>query len=175
MRNVRYNVVSTLDGYIAGPNGEFDWIPHDPTVDFAALFATVDTVLIGRKTFEVLKGMGGVGPWPKGSAVYVFSTTLRPEDHPGVTIVRDDAADVVRGLRAANGGDIWLFGGGELFRALLAAHQVDRLEITIAPVLLGGGTPLLPVTDSRTPLKLETTKQYPSGMITLGYSPKTDP
>lgn len=170
MRPVRYNVVSTLDGYIAGPNGEFDWIPHDDTVDFASLFAKVDTVLLGRKSFELTK-QPGAPPWPKGTRVYVFSTTLKPEQCPGATLVTADAPRVVDGLRHENGtGEIWLFGGGVLFQGLVAAGQVDRMEITIAPVLLGGGIPLLPPGIPRTKLTLTDTRRYPTGMVTLSYA-----
>lgn len=169
MRLVRYNVVATLDGYIAGPQGEFDWIPNDPTVDFATIFARVDTVLIGRQSYELVRGMGEF-PWNDGTRVYVFSRTLSPANCPGATLVRDDAAAVVEALRHENGdGDIWLFGGGVLFGSLLEAGQVDRLEITVAPVLLGGGLPLLPPRATQTMLALRGTHQYPSGMVTLTY------
>ena len=170
MRRVRYSVAASLDGYIAGPNGEFDWIPNDPTVDFAGLFAKIDTVLLGRRTYEASLQMGG-GPWGKEMRVYVFSRTLRPEDHPKVTLVADDAAAVVAALRAEEGdGEIWLFGGGDLFRCLLAAGQVDSVEVTIAPVLLGGGIPLLPPGDGRTQLALAHAHTYPSGMVALTYT-----
>lgn len=170
MRPVRYNVAASLDGYIAGPNGEFDWIPEDPTVDFAGIFAKVDTVLLGRRTFEAAAGMGG-GPWGKKTRVYVFSRTLRPEDHPKVTVVGEDAAGVVAALRAEPGdGEIWLFGGGDLFRSLLAAGQVDTVEVTVVPILLGGGLALLPPGGPRAPLTLIRTHTYPSGMVSLIYS-----
>lgn len=173
MRPVRYNVVSTLDGYIAGPNGEYDWIPNDPTVDFDAIFARVDTVLLGRRSYELVRQMGEP-PGPPGSRIYVFSRTLAPEDCPGATLVRDDAASVVSALRHESGdGDIWLFGGGVLFATLLQAGQVDRLEITVAPVLLGGGIPLLPPGTSTTMLSLAGTHEYPSGMVTLTYDVTT--
>lgn len=170
MRPVRYNVAASLDGYIAGPHGEFDWIPNDPTVDFGAIFARVDTVLLGRRSYELTLQMGG-GAWPAGARIYVFSRTLRKEDHPAVTMVADDAAGVVAALRNEEGnGDIWLFGGGALFASLLAAGQVDRVEVTVVPVLLGGGVPLLPAPAKRTPLTLIDTRAYPSGMMTLSYS-----
>lgn len=170
MRLVRYNVAASLDGYIAGPDGNFDWIPMDPAVDFAALFARVDTVLLGRRSFEVVV-RGGSAPWAPGTRVYVFSRTLPAEEHPGGTRVRDEASSVVADLRAEDGeGEIWLFGGGELFRSLLAAGQVDRVEVTIVPILLGGGVPLLPPNSSRTELQLLGTQVYPSGMVTLSYA-----
>ena len=170
MRRVRYNVAASLDGYIAGPDGEFDWIPADPTVDFAALFAKVDTVLLGRRSYETAL-QGGAAAWAAGTRVYVFSRTLRPEDHPGATIVGEDAGAVVAALRAEPGdGEIWLFGGGDLFRSLLAAGQVDVVEITVAPVVLGGGVPLLAPGGVRTALAFSGSRTYPSGMVTLSYA-----
>jgi dihydrofolate reductase len=173
MRRVRYNVAASLDGYIAGPEGEFDWIPNDPTVDFAGLFAKVDTVLVGRHSYELTQRSGA--PWAPGARVYVFSRTLRPEDHPGVTIVGQDAGGVVAALRAEPGdGEIWLFGGGELFGSLLAAGQVDSVEVTLVPILLGGGVPLLPPAAPRTRLALAGTHTYPSGMVALSYTVPRD-
>ncbi|HEY8766755.1 MAG TPA: dihydrofolate reductase family protein [Dehalococcoidia bacterium] len=170
MRQVRYNVAASLDGYIAGPAGEFDWIPADPAVDFATLFARVDTVLLGRRSYELTQ-QTGAPPWAPGMRVYVFSRTLRVESSPGITIVGEDAGGVVAALRAELGeGEIWLFGGGELFRSLLTAGQVDAVEVTIVPVLLGGGIPLLPPGTARTSLALTNTRTYPSGMVTLSYT-----
>ena len=169
MRPVRYNVAASVDGYIAGPQGEFDWIPMDTTVDFAALFAKVDTVLLGRRSYEVVL-QGGDAPWPPSARVYVFSRSMRAEDHPDVTIVGGDAGSVVASLRAEEGdGEIWLFGGGELFRTLLAEGQVDRVEVTVVPILLGAGVPLVQPGAPRTPLVLAGTRTYPSGMVTLNY------
>ncbi|GJG89574.1 dihydrofolate reductase [Gemmatimonadetes bacterium T265] len=170
MRLVRYNVAASLDGYIAGPNGEYDWIPDDPTVDFAALFARVDTVLLGRHSYELTRTVPEV-PWHAGTRVYVFSRTLRPEEHHDVTVVRDDAPGVVAALRAESGdGEIWLFGGGALFGSLLAAGQVDRVEVAVVPMLLGGGVPLLPAGMARTALALVGSHVYPSGIVSLHYA-----
>jgi len=172
MRRVRYNVAASLDGYIAGPNGEFDWIPHDPAVDFQALFADVDTVLLGRHSYELVVRTG-TPPWVSGARVYVFSATMNGALHPGVTVVNSDAAGVVAGLRAERGtGEIWLFGGGILFRSLLEAGQVDTVEVSVVPVLLGGGVPLLPPGSGRLALELTGTRSYPSGIVTLSYEVK---
>jgi dihydrofolate reductase len=169
MRRVRYNVAATLDGYIAGPSGEFDWIPNDPTVDFAALFANVDTVLLGRVSYELVRSQGAP-PWAAGTRVYVFSRTLRAADHPTVTVVDRNAGAVVDRLRRETGGEIWLFGGGALFASLLAERQVDAVEVTVVPVLLGAGVPLLPGGFARTPLALTGSRVYPSGMVSLQYA-----
>lgn len=169
MRRVRYNVAASLDGFIADPQGGYDWIPHDPTVDFAGLFANVDTVLLGRRSYEVARA-AGPPPWPEAARVYVFSRTLDPAEHPEVTVVAEDAAATVAALRSEPGtGDVWLFGGGELFGSLLSAGQVDVAEVTIVPVLLGGGVPLLPPGTPRTTLSLAHSHVYPSGMVALHY------
>ena len=169
MRQVRYNLAASLDGYIAGPGGEFDWIPQDPTVDFAALFARVDTVLLGRHSY--LLTQQGPAPWAPGTRVYVFSRTLRPEEHSGVRIVADDAAAVVASLRTeAGNGEIWLFGGGRLFGSLLEAGQVDSVEVTVVPIVLGGGGHLVPPGMPRAGLQLKDTRTYPSGMVSLAYA-----
>lgn len=169
MRRVRYNVAASLDGYIAGPGGEFDWIPDDPTVDFAGLFAKVDTILVGRKTYEAMQASPEM-PWTAATRVYVVSTTLRESAQPNVTIVRDDPVRLAASLRAeAGSGEIWLFGGGALFATLLEGGQVDSVEVTIVPILLGGGIPLLPDVSSRHRLQLVHSHMYPSGMIGLHY------
>ena len=169
-RRVRYGVAMSLDGYIAGPNGEYDWITQDPDVDFAEIFGHFDTLLIGRKTFEAMlkMGGGGGGSWPGVKSV-VISRTMKQADHPDVTIATDAGA-VVRNLKAEPGKDIWLFGGGELFRSLLASGLVDGVDTAIVPVLLGGGIPLVASPAQQTRLALTKHRVYAkSGIVRLEY------
>jgi len=140
-RRLRYSVAMSLDGFIADENGGYDWIVMDPAIDFAAYMAKIDTLVMGRGTYEI---GDDAGPWMKGMKVYVVSTTLDPADHPHVTIVSKDVETLVADLKAQPGKDIWLFGGGVLFRSLLEAGLVDRVEVGVIPVLLGQGIPLLP-------------------------------
>lgn len=160
MRLVRFGGAMSLDGYIAGPNGEYDWIVMDPDIDFAGLMKQFDTFLIGRKTFEAMVRAGNHAP-PPGIRYVVFSRTLNPADYARVTVERD-AEHVVAGLRATPGKDIALYGGGELFRSLLAAGLVDRVEVSLVPVLLGGGIPLLPSPAGRARLALRKHQVYPT-------------
>jgi len=169
MRKVVYGGAMSLDGFIAGPHGEYDWIVMDPEIDFAALTRRFDTFLIGRKTFEVMRRMGNTAPPTPGIHTIVFSRTLRPEDCPHATLC-DDAERLVAELRAKPGKDIALFGGGELFRSLLAAGLVDEVGVSVIPVLLGGGIPFLPSPAVRARLKLKTHRIYEkTGTVGLEY------
>jgi dihydrofolate reductase len=167
MRGVTYRVASSLDGYIAGPKGEMDWIVHDPAIDFASLYKGTDTVLLGRRTYELTQRPGAPA-WPTGWRIYVFSRTLRTVASPA-TLVDSNVGEVVNGLRAEHGENIWLFGGGGLFATLLTLNAVDRLVLTIVPVLLGGGIPFLASGASATRLKLTHSEAYPSGIIQVTY------
>ena len=169
MRKVRYSVAMSLDGYIAGPKGEADWIIMDPEIDFASMFEQFDTFLLGRRTFEAM-GSGGQGGSP-GVKTLVFSKTLRQKDYPKVSIVASEVNETVASLRTESGKDIWLFGGGVLFRSLLEAQLVDTVEVAVMPVLLGDGIPLLPPPARQTKLKLTGHKVYKkTGIVSLEYA-----
>jgi dihydrofolate reductase len=159
----------SLDGYIAGPKGQSDWIVMDPDIDFGSLMRAFDTVLLGRKTYEATRQHGGGGM--PGMQAIVFSRTLRPDDCPGVRLSSDPEATVAA-LRKGAGKDIWLFGGGELFRSMLERQLVDSIEVAVIPILLGGGLPLLPHPAQQTKLKLASHRVYPkTGTVSLEYVP----
>ena len=166
MRTVRFSCAMSLDGYIAAPDGGYDWIVMDPEIDFTAMFSKYDAMLMGRKSYDAAKGSDYGLPKP---ATYVFSKTLRQADAPGVT-VSSDPKKTITALKAAPGKDIWLWGGGELFRSLLELKLVDELEIAVIPVLLGDGLPLLPKTGTRVKLALKNGKVLKkTGTLMLHY------
>jgi dihydrofolate reductase len=166
MRRVRYQVACSLDGFIAGPNDDFDWITPEPSFDFEALYAQFDTLLMGRRTYEVVRATGEDF---RGKQVLVASRTFEADAHPGIEVVGANLEQRVRELRAEAGGDIWLYGGGELFSQLLAWNLVDTVEPAFIPILLGGGIPFLPTPATRRRLTLARHQAYPSGMVLLQY------
>ena len=173
MRRVCFSAAMSLDGYIADPNGGYDWIVMDPEIDFAEMFKGYDTVLMGRKSYDAAKGAGGYGmPGPKA---YVFSKTLKQADCPDAT-VSNDPEKTVTALKKVKGKDIWLFGGGELFKSLLELQLVDAVEVAVIPVLLGDGLPLLPKSEKRAKLKLTNHKLFKkTGTLLLNYDVKYAP
>src|SRR5262249_55309470 len=128
-----------------------------------------DTIIMGRRTFEVVKRAGGGGSTPD-MQVFVCSRTLRQKDHPGVTIV-DNPEELVAELRSKPGKDVWLWGGGSLFRSFAELGLVDTVEVPVVPALLGGGVPLRPPPPKRVTLKLTGHKCYAkSGTMSLEYA-----
>ncbi len=168
MRRIRYLVASSLDGYIAGPNGESDWISPDPDVDFPAIWAQFDRVLMGRKTYEAAIPRLGEKAFAGVNSI-VFSRTIHRQDHPGVTVISELNADWVKALKNQNGKDIWLFGGSELFRSFLDLGHIDTVEVSIIPVVLGAGVPLLAPPYRPSKLKLSSSRIYRSGRVALTY------
>ncbi|MDZ7637749.1 MAG: dihydrofolate reductase family protein [Bryobacterales bacterium] len=166
MRRIRYTVAASLDGYIAGPQGEVDWIVHNPEFGFNTLYAQFDTVLMGRVTYDWMLAHGE--QWMPKMETYVFSRSLRQQDHPNVTI-SPDLVGTIKELRSKEGKDIWLFGGGILFRALLQARLVDKVEVALMPAILGDGIPLLPPPYQSTKLRLTKQSADKSGIVSLEY------
>lgn len=170
MRRLRYSVAASLDGFIADPDGGYDWIVMDDAIDFAKMYEEFDTFVMGRKTWEVTAGTEFV-PMFAGKDVIVFSHTLQASPHPGVHVVHTSPIETVRGLKQKSGKDIWLFGGGVLFRALVDAGLVDTVEVAVMPVLLSQGIPILPAGGRITGMTLDRCETLPkSGIVMLSYS-----
>lgn len=133
MPGIRYQVAVSLDGYVAGHNGEVDWIIMDPDIDFSTVFAQFDTFIMGHRTFESAGAMTTSG---SGAKTFVFSRSLEPGSLPNVTIVPEVSQTTVTPIRAQSRKDIWLFGGGELFRSFLHAGLVATHSADISPTNL---------------------------------------
>ncbi len=162
MRTVTYGGATSLDMFIAGPNGSMDWLVWTDDVQkiMADYWPTIDTILMGRKTYEVsVDGGGGGGPSMAGISTYVFSRTMKQPPAAGITVVSDDAGGFVRGLKAKPGKGIMVMGGGELARSLFDADVIDEVGVNIHPVLLGAGVPLVP--GLAQPIKLELVSARP--------------
>lgn len=169
MRKIILQVATSLDGYIEGPNGEYDWCFTDQDYGMTEFMQRVDAMFIGRKSYELLQSMEEMAaPWAHLKA-YVFSSTLQSVK-PGEILVRNDIESEVRRIRNEAGKDIWLFGGASLTASLMNAGLVDEISLAVHPIILGSGKPLFSSLPARVPLKLLDTKVYSSGLVAMNYS-----
>ena len=176
MRKVTYGAACSLDGYIAAADGAVDWLRFSPEVQafMEAYWPTVDTILVGRATWEVAARQDpGEGPSLPGVQTYVFSRTLDEITRPGVHLVRGDAAAFVRDLKNTPGKDICVLGGGVLGTSLIEAGVVDEVGMNVHPILLGSGVPLFRQTTRRIPLELLETRQMGGGCVLCTYRVST--
>ncbi|HEY7007121.1 MAG TPA: dihydrofolate reductase family protein [Sphingomicrobium sp.] len=169
MRKVTYGGAISLDGFLAGPGEAIDWLRYseDAAKIAAESFRGVDAMLMGRKTWQFAQKMGG-GPPLKGVTTYVFSRTLESVVG-GAVLVKEHAAEFVRRMKAEEGGNILVMGGGEIGSALLEAGLVDEIGFSIHPVLLGGGTPAFTPFARRIELELTETRQIGEGCVLARY------
>ncbi len=167
-RRIVLGVGISLDGYIARPDGAVDFLFMPKDYPMASFMATIDTAIMGRKTWEVALQMGGESYHGSSTATYVFAHTPQPA-HKGVTFISQSPAEFITGLRKKPGKDIWLMGGGELARSFLEADLVDQLYLGIVPVLLGEGLPLFPSGFPQRDFSLLDNQTYSKGLIALKY------
>ncbi len=175
MRKIILGLAVSLDGFIEGSNGEYDWCFTDQDYGMSAFFQRIDSLFIGRKSYELLQNMGdqAMPGFPKLKE-YVFSNTLSGVKE-GVTLISGDLAKQVTALREEEGKDIWLFGGASLTASLLNLGFVDELWLSVHPVLLGSGKPLFQGIRDRIQLQLTDVKTYDTGLVSLTYFIKNQP
>lgn len=169
MRKIILAVAVSLDGYIEGPNGEYDWCFTDQDYGLNEFFKRIDAIFVGRKSYEMSLGLeGGISGFPIFKE-YVFSNTLKTVKE-GATLVKGDIRKEVQAIKQMPGKDIWLFGGAELTRHLMNLGLVDEIGLAVHPIILGSGKPLFSNIKERTTLKLSDTKTYSTGLVYLTYS-----
>jgi len=168
VRKVRLFIATSLDGYIAGPDDDLGWLFDDGDYGYAGFYDSIDTVLVGRRTYDVARGFPA---WPyAGRKVVVFTRTDAARvTSPDTVATTRSPADVVGELRARAGKDLWLVGGGQLVQAFMAAGLVDDVIVSIHPLLLGDGIPLVGKGAPRLPLMLVGERRFPSGLVQLTY------
>jgi dihydrofolate reductase len=178
MRKVVYSLTNSLDNFIARADGASDWILMGDEVmnEFSKFFEKFDTVLVGRKTYDVAwaqsQETGGEEAGFMGMKTYVFSRTMKERSGEGVSIVTENAAEFVRGLKGESGKGIWLMGGGDLAASLFKENLIDEISLAIQPVMLGSGIPLFPETGKQIDLELLECKPYKNGIVVLSYRVK---
>jgi len=169
MRKVILGLAVSLDGFIEGKNGEYDWCFTDQDYGMSEFMSKIDAVFVGRKTYEMSLGMEADTSGMPKMEEYVFSNTL-DRVKEGVILVKGDLKTEVEKIKKKNGRDIWLFGGAGLTSALMNLKLVDEVHLAVHPVLLGGGKPLFKDLSSRINLKLIDTKTYSTGLASMKYT-----
>jgi dihydrofolate reductase len=168
MGKIVLGLAVSLDGFIEGPNGEYDWCFTDQDYGLSDFFKRIDAIVMGRKSYEVSRTYEGQTAW-QGMKTYVFSHTMK--ETAGIEIVSGDVKETVERIKNNTEKDIWLFGGAELTYSFLNEGLIDELWLSIHPVLLGGGKPLFRNLKDRKNLKLKEHEVYPSGLVSLIYRP----
>ncbi|MBW4582165.1 MAG: dihydrofolate reductase family protein [Tildeniella nuda ZEHNDER 1965/U140] len=168
MRRIILFIAASLDGYIARPSGEVDWLFTDQDYGYTDFLANVDTVLMGRKTYEQVLSFGEFPYQEKQS--YVFSNNPDFDASPHAKTVRSDVKAFVEELRATGGKNIWLVGGAALIHPFLEHALLDELVLSVHPILLGSGIPLFHEAAITTPLQFISSQSYDSGLVQLRYN-----
>lgn len=167
MRKVILELAVSLDGFIEGPNGEYDWCFNDQDYGLTEFFKGIDAIFMGRRSYEV--SLKENNAW-KGITTYVFTNTIQQSPSDDVKLIR--SMDEVAGILRQPGKDIWLFGGAELTTAFINAGLVNEIRMSVHPILLGSGKPLFQNIKGRKNLRLIETKSYETGLVQLRYSQK---
>ena len=176
-RKVIVHIATSADGYIARPDGDLEWLTSRPApkgfYGMNAFMKSVDTKLLGRKTYEVSLRMGA--KFDSQSRSIVFSRHPPPDAPPGVEFVSDAIAPFVSRLRARPGKDIWLMGGGEIIASFLDAQAIDEFVISVVPVFIGDGIPLIARRHRHAPLELHSIERFEDGVVQLHYRVQKQP
>ena len=175
MRKVIFGGANSLDNFIARKDDAVDWLLFSKDVEkiMKDMWENIDTIVMGRKTYEVAQRMGGGSGGYPGVKTYVFSRTMKKPNRKKLFFVDEDAAAYVRRLKEEKEGkDICVLGGGVLAKSLFEADVIDEIGFNIHPVLLGSGIPLFHEMSRQIDLELKECKQLSSGCVLLTYKIK---
>lgn len=170
MRKIIVYIATSADGYIARPDGDVGWLDRPRSAGdygMAAFYKSIDTVLMGRRTYEIAVKLGQT--FYPGKKNYIFSRTPRRGRTPNVEFATDEVGEFARRIRSTEGKNIWLVGGGELIAAFLDEQQIDEFIIHIIPIFIGEGIPLLHARHRAVPLALLSSRRYSDGVERLHY------
>ena len=171
-RKVIVHIATSADGYIARPDGDLEWLTSRPAppgfYGMNAFMKTIDATVLGRKTYEESLRLGAT--FDAGTTAYVFSRQAPPATKPlGVEFVDGDVAAFVRRLRERPGKHIWLMGGGEIIAAFLDAQAIDEFVISVVPVFIGDGIPLIARSHRHVAMELQSIERFEDGLVQLHY------
>ena len=173
MRKVVLYIATSLDGYIAGEEGDIDWLftDHDTDYGYYDFYSTIDTIIMGRKSYE---GILRVGEFPyKEKKCYVFSKSLSYTGCENVEVVNDlNSGLFLKDLVETEGDDIWLLGGGRLISSFMKYDLIDRIIISIHPLIIGGGVPLFERCNVPSEWSLDNVESFASGLVQISYNKK---
>lgn len=169
MRKLILGVAVSLDGFIEGPNGEYDWCFTDQDYGLYDFFKRIDSIFMGRKSYEMAQSMGEAPPGFPKLKEYIFSTTLT-EIKAGAVLIKTNIKEEIEKIKKEKGKDIWLFGGASLTTSLINLGVVDEISLAVHPVILGAGKPLFSNINGRVHLKLTDSKTYSTGLVSLTYA-----
>ncbi|MEV0390646.1 dihydrofolate reductase family protein [Nonomuraea sp. NPDC050643] len=185
MRTFKLQVQTTADGYMAGPNGEMDWVKgpwsDDLNAYVNALTEPVDCIVLGRRLAEGFIPAWAAGPegedkesidWMNDTPKVVISDTLTESPWDNATIAGGDLAQAVNRLKAQPGGDLIAYGGGTLVASLIAQGLLDELHLFVNPVAIGAGMPVFPAGDAYHRLRLVTARPFECGITALHFEPE---
>jgi len=167
MRKVILYIATSLDGYIAGPNHELDWLFHDNDYGYTEFYNSVDTTLMGNETYKQILTFGDF-PY-KGKENFVFTRNPNLQDDNNVKYIAGHISEFVKKIKKENGKNIWLIGGGQINSLLLKENLIDEIIISIHPLLLGDGISLFPGIENPKLFKMTDYKDFPSGLVQIQY------
>ena len=170
MKRIIAYLATSADGFIARPDGDVTWLDRPRPSDeygMPAFLRSIDTVVMGRETFEAGQRLGGA--LVEGKRNIVLSRTMPSYGIPGATVENTDPLELANRLRSEKGKNVWLIGGANVFGSFLSAGALDELIIHVVPVLIGTGMPLLDAAPRSVELKLRSTRRFADGVVRLHY------